>query len=124
MYRSSGLSMGNSMFRANCLDRHLAKRGDQVAIIWEGDDPKVSRKITYKELHEQVSKFANVLKSLGLKKGDRATIYLPMIPELAIAMLACTRIGVIHSIVFAGFFSRIPCGTYSGLRRKGSDHFR
>jgi acetyl-CoA synthetase len=88
---------------ANCLDRHLAKRGDQVAIIWEGDDPKVSRKITYKELHEQVSKFANVLKSLGLKKGDRATIYLPMIPELAIAMLACTRIGVVHSIVFAGF---------------------
>jgi acetyl-CoA synthetase len=88
---------------ANCLDRHLAKRGDQVAIIWEGDDPKVSRKITYKELHQEVSKFANVLKSLGLKKGDRATIYLPMIPELAIAMLACTRIGVIHSIVFAGF---------------------
>lgn len=88
---------------ANCLDRHLAKRGDQVAIIWESDDPNVSRKITYKELHEQVCKFANVLKSLGLKKGDRATIYLPMIPELAIAMLACTRIGVIHSIVFAGF---------------------
>lgn len=87
----------------NCLDRHLEKRGDQVAIIWEGDDPNVSRKITYKELHEQVCKFANVLKSLGLKKGDRATIYLPMIPELAIAMLACTRIGVVHSIVFAGF---------------------
>jgi acetyl-CoA synthetase len=87
----------------NCLDRHLAKRADQVAIIWESDDPKDSRKITYRELHEQVCKFANVLKSLGLKKGDRATIYLPMIPELAIAMLACTRIGVIHSIVFAGF---------------------
>lgn len=87
----------------NCLDRHLAKRGDQVAIIWEGDSPDKSRKITYKELHEQVCKFANVLKSFGLKKGDRATIYLPMIPELAIAMLACTRIGVIHSIVFAGF---------------------
>ena len=87
----------------NCLDRHLEKRADQVAIIWEGDDPKVSRKITYRELHEQVCKFANVLKSLGMKKGDRATIYLPMIPELAVAMLACTRIGVVHSIVFAGF---------------------
>ena len=87
----------------NCLDRHLEKRADQVAIIWESDDPKVHRKITYRELHEQVCKFANVLKSLGLKKGDRATIYLPMIPELAVAMLACTRIGVVHSIVFAGF---------------------
>lgn len=87
----------------NCLDRHLEKRGDQVAIIWEGDNPGVSKKITYRELHEQVSRFANVLKSLGLQKGDRATIYLPMIPELAVAMLACTRIGVIHSIVFAGF---------------------
>ncbi|MEM5786383.1 MAG: acetate--CoA ligase [Syntrophobacteraceae bacterium] len=87
----------------NCLDRHLAERGDQVAIIWESDDPNVSRKITYKELHREVCKFANVLKSLGLKKGDRATIYLPMIPELAVAMLACTRIGVVHSIVFAGF---------------------
>jgi acetyl-CoA synthetase len=88
---------------SNCLDRHLEKRGDQIAIIWESDDPNVSKKITYKELHEQVCKFANVLKSLGAKKGDRVTIYLPMIPELAIAMLACTRIGVVHSIVFAGF---------------------
>ncbi|HBZ54684.1 MAG TPA: acetyl-coenzyme A synthetase, partial [Syntrophobacteraceae bacterium] len=87
----------------NCLDRQLAKRGDQVAIIWEGDDPKDSRKFTYRQLHAEVSKFANVLKSMGLKKGDRVTIYLPMIPELAIAMLACTRIGVIHSIVFGGF---------------------
>jgi len=87
----------------NCLDRHLAKKGDQVAIIFEGDSPDKSRKLTYKELHQEVCKFANVLKSLGLKRGDRATIYLPMIPELAIAMLACTRIGVIHSIVFAGF---------------------
>jgi acetyl-CoA synthetase len=87
----------------NCLDRHLATRGDQTAIIWEGDDPSVSRKITYKELHEQVCKFANVLKGLGVKKGDRVTLYLPMIPELAIAMLACTRIGAIHSIVFGGF---------------------
>ncbi len=87
----------------NCLDRHLEKRGDQVAIIWEGDDPKNSKTFTYKQLHEQVCKFANVLKAQGLKAGDRATIYLPMIPELAIAMLACTRLGVIHSIVFAGF---------------------
>ncbi len=87
----------------NCLDRQLEKRGDQVAIIWEGDDPSSSKTFTYKQLHEQVCKFANVLKAQGLKKGDRATIYLPMIPELAIAMLACTRLGVIHSIVFAGF---------------------
>lgn len=87
----------------NCLDRHLEKRANQVAIIWEGDDPKDHRFITYQELHENVCKFANVLKGLGLKRGDRVTIYLPMIPELAVAMLACTRIGVIHSIVFAGF---------------------
>ncbi|MBI5141021.1 MAG: acetate--CoA ligase [Nitrospirae bacterium] len=87
----------------NCLDRHLEKRGDQVAIIWEGNDPAVDRKITYRQLHEQVCKFANVLKSSGVQKGDRVTIYLPMIPELAVAMLACTRIGAIHSIVFGGF---------------------
>jgi acetyl-CoA synthetase len=88
---------------ANCLDRHLATRGDQVAIIWEGDDPTVDRKITYRELHEAVCKFANGLKAAGAKKGDRITIYLPMIPEAAIAMLACTRIGAIHSVVFGGF---------------------
>ena len=87
----------------NCLDRHLAKRGDQTAILWEGDDPSVSKAITYRELHREVCKFANVLKGLGVKKGDRVTIYLPMIPELAIAMLACSRIGAIHSIVFGGF---------------------
>ncbi|MFP5214100.1 MAG: AMP-binding protein, partial [Acidobacteriota bacterium] len=87
----------------NCLDRHLATRGDQTAIIWEGDDPSESKTYTYRQLHEEVSKFANVLKSQGVRKGDRVTIYLPMIPELAIAMLACTRIGAIHSIVFAGF---------------------
>ena len=87
----------------NCLDRHLATRGDQVAIIWEGDNPSDDRKITYKELHEQVCRFANALKAQGVNKGDRVSIYLPMIPELAIAMLACTRIGAIHSIVFAGF---------------------
>ncbi|MCB1483801.1 MAG: AMP-binding protein, partial [Hyphomicrobiaceae bacterium] len=88
---------------ANCIDRHLATRGDQVAIIWEGDDPNVSEQITYRQLHERVQKFANVLKKHGVKKGDRVTIYLPMIPEAAYAMLACSRIGAIHSIVFGGF---------------------
>ncbi|MFY9697220.1 MAG: acetate--CoA ligase [Rhodoplanes sp.] len=87
----------------NCLDRHLAKRGDQVAIIWEGDDPKDEKKITYRELHAQVCRFANVLKARGVKKGDRVTIYLPMIPEVAVAMLACARIGAVHSVVFGGF---------------------
>jgi acetyl-CoA synthetase len=87
----------------NCLDRHLEKRGDQVAIIWEGDSPEDDRKITYKELHEEVSRFANVLKDRGVQKGDRVSLYLPMIPEAAVAMLACTRIGAIHSIVFGGF---------------------
>jgi acetyl-CoA synthetase len=88
---------------ANCIDRHLATRGDQVAIIWEGDDPSRSRTITYKDLHEQVCRFANVLKAHGVSKGDRVTIYMPMIPETAVAMLACTRIGAIHSVVFGGF---------------------
>ena len=88
---------------ANCLDRHLDAHGDTVAIIWEGDDPGQQRKITYRELHAEVSRFANVLISLGAKKGDRVTIYMPMIPEAAMAMLACTRIGAIHSIVFGGF---------------------
>ena len=88
---------------ANCIDRHLAKRGDQVAIIWEGDDPKDDKKITYRQLHEEVCRFANVLKQTGVKKGDRVTIYLPMIPEAAYAMLACTRIGAVHSVVFGGF---------------------
>jgi acetyl-CoA synthetase len=87
----------------NCLDRHLESRGDQVAIIWEGDSPDEDLKLTYRELHEQVCKFANAMKDLGVKKGDRISIYLPMIPEVAVAMLACTRIGAIHSIVFAGF---------------------
>ena len=88
---------------ANCLDRHLATRGDQVAIIWEGDDPSQQRKLTYSELHGEVCRMANALKDLGAKRGDRVTIYMPMIPEAAIAMLACTRIGAIHSIVFGGF---------------------
>ncbi len=87
----------------NCVDRHVAERGDKVAIIWEGDDPTNDQTITYRQLHERVQKFANVLKAQGVKKGDRVTIYLPMIPEAAYAMLACARIGAIHSIVFAGF---------------------
>ncbi|MEL6648440.1 MAG: acetyl-coenzyme A synthetase N-terminal domain-containing protein, partial [Pseudomonadota bacterium] len=90
---------------ANCLDRHLADRGDQTAIIWEPDDPTKDTPlhITYRDLHQSVCKMANVLKDLGVRKGDRVVIYLPMIPEAAYAMLACARIGAIHSIVFAGF---------------------
>ncbi len=87
----------------NCLDRHLATRADQVAVIWEADDPNVDRKITYRELHDEVCKFANVLKSRGVKKGDRVSLYLPMVPEATVAMLACTRIGAVHSVVFGGF---------------------
>ncbi len=87
----------------NCLDRHLAQRGNQLAIVWEGDDPKDSKNITYSELHEAVSRLGNVLKSLGVAKGDRVCIYMPMIIEAAVAMLACARIGAIHSVVFGGF---------------------
>jgi acetyl-CoA synthetase len=88
---------------ANCLDRHLATRGDQAAIIWEGDDPNDSKTITYKELHEEVCRFSNAMKAEGIKKGDRVTIYMPMIPEATVAMLACARIGAVHSVVFGGF---------------------
>jgi acetyl-CoA synthetase len=88
---------------ANCLDRHLATRADAIAILWEGDDPSESRSISYGELHAEVCRFANVLKANGARKGDRVTLYLPMIPEAAVAMLACARIGAIHSIVFGGF---------------------
>jgi acetyl-CoA synthetase len=87
----------------NCVDRHLAKRGDQTAIIWEGDDPKNDKKLTFKQLHAEVCRFANVLKARGVKKGDRVTIYMPMIVEAAVSMLACARIGAIHSVVFGGF---------------------
>ncbi|MFP3874070.1 MAG: acetate--CoA ligase [Thiohalophilus sp.] len=87
----------------NCIDRHLEKRGDQTAIIWEGDDPNNDKHITYRELHEQVSKLGNVLKERGVKKGDRVCIYMPMIPEACYAMLACARIGAVHSVVFGGF---------------------
>ncbi|MGV8295125.1 AMP-binding protein, partial [Pseudomonas aeruginosa] len=81
---------------ANCLDRHLAERGDQTAIIWEGDDPTQSKNVTYKQLHHDVCQFANVLKKLGVKKGDVVAIYMPMVPEAAVAMLACARIGAVH----------------------------
>ncbi|HEY6334952.1 MAG TPA: acetate--CoA ligase [Alphaproteobacteria bacterium] len=87
----------------NCLDRHLKSRGDQTAILWEGDDPKESKHITYKDLHAQTCKLANAMLGLGVKKGDRVTIYMPMVPEAAVAMLACARIGAVHSVVFGGF---------------------
>ena len=94
---------GRTSIAYNCLDRHLEHRADQVAIIWEGNEPGEEATLTYGQLHEQVCKFANVLKSKGVEKGDRVSIYLPMIPELAVAMLACARIGAVHSIVFGGF---------------------
>ena len=100
----------------NCVDRHLGKRGDQAAIIWEGDDPDESRTITYRELHAEVCRFANVLKRHGVKRGDRVTLYLPMIPEAAYAMLACARIGAIHSIVFGGFSPDALASRIEGAR--------
>ena len=102
-FRIRWFADGQTNVSVNCLDRHLETRGDQVAIIWEGDEPGETRRITYRELHQQVCCFANVLKSKGVRKGDRVTLYLPMVPEAAAAMLACTRIGAIHSIVFGGF---------------------
>jgi acetyl-CoA synthetase len=95
---------GTLNLAANCLDRHLAERGEQTAIIWEPDDPATPvRTLTYRELHEATCKFANLLRAEGVRRGDRVTIYLPMVPEAAVAMLACARIGAVHSIVFAGF---------------------
>jgi acetyl-CoA synthetase len=96
-------SGGKLNVSVNCIDRHLEKRGDQVAIIWEGDDPGNDSRITYRQLHESVCRLANVLKQRGVKKGDRVCIYMPMIPEAAYAMLACSRIGAVHSVVFGGF---------------------
>ncbi len=95
---------------ANCLDRHLPERADDVAIIWEGDEPDEARRITYGELHAEVCRMANVLKANGVRKGDRVTIYMPMIPETAMAMLACARVGAIHSVVFAGFSAESLAG--------------
>ncbi|MBI6510866.1 acetate--CoA ligase [Proteus sp. PR00174] len=94
----------------NCLDRHLKTRGDQTAIIWEGDSPNESKKITYRQLHQDVCQFANVLKNLGIKKGDVVAIYMPMVPEAAVAMLACARIGAIHSVIFGGFSPEAVAG--------------
>ena len=101
---------------ANCIDRHLETRGDQVAILWEGDDPDQDAKITYKELHEKVCRLANAMKDLGAKKGDRITIYMPMVPEAAYAVLACARIGAVHSIVFGGFSPDALAGRIEGCR--------
>ena len=103
---------------ANCVDRHLAKRGDQVAIIWEGDDPKDSKSITYRELHEHVCRFANVLRNRNVGKGDTVTIYMPMIPEAAYAMLACARLGAVHSIVFGGFSPDSLAGRINDCKSK------
>ncbi|KMO36927.1 acetyl-CoA synthetase [Methylobacterium tarhaniae] len=102
----------------NCIDRHLGTRGDQVAIIWEGDDPSESRHITYRELHAEVCRMANVLRNRGVSKGDRVTIYLPMIPEAAFAMLACARLGAIHSVVFGGFSPDSLAGRIQGCDSK------
>ena len=102
----------------NCLDRHLVERGDQVAIIWEGDDPSESRSITYRELYEQVCKFANALRGQDVHRGDVVTIYMPMIPEVVVAMLACARIGAIHSVVFGGFSPEALAGRIIDCRSK------
>jgi acetyl-CoA synthetase len=102
----------------NCIDRHLAKRGDQVAIIWEGDDPKNQKYITYRELHDEVCRFANILRNRDVEKGDRVTIYMPMIPEAVYAMLACARIGAIHSVVFGGFSPDSLAGRIEDCRSK------
>ena len=102
----------------NCIDRHLPKRKDKTAIIWEGDDPSVDKHITYGELYEEVCRFANVLKELGVEKGDRVTIYMPMIPEAAYAMLACARIGAVHSVVFGGFSPDALAGRISDCDSK------
>ncbi|MDW2239453.1 AMP-binding protein, partial [Vibrio sp. 1565-1] len=88
---------------ANCIDRHLAEHGDDVAIIWEGDDPADDKTLTFNELHKEVCKFSNALKDQGVRKGDVVCLYMPMVPEAAIAMLACTRIGAVHTVVFGGF---------------------
>jgi acetyl-CoA synthetase len=109
---------GTTNVSANCIDRHLARRANQVAIIWEGDDPGESKHITYGQLHDRVCRFANVLKNHGVKKGDTVTIYLPMIPEAAYAMLACARIGAIHSIVFGGFSPDALAGRIEGCNSK------
>jgi acetyl-CoA synthetase len=109
---------GTTNVSTNCIDRHLDKRGDQVAIIWEGDDPSESKKITYKELHAEVCRFANVLRNREVKKGDTVTIYMPMIPEAAYAMLACARLGAVHSVVFGGFSPDSIAGRITDCKSK------
>lgn len=94
---------GTTNVSHNCLDRHLQEHGERTAIIWEGDDPSESRTISYRALHEEVCRFANALRDRGVKKGDTVTIYMPMVPEVAVAMLACARVGAVHSVVFGGF---------------------
>jgi acetyl-CoA synthetase len=105
---------GTTNVSLNCIDRHLANRADQIAIIWEGDNPNESKSVTYRQLHDEVCRFAKVLKAHGVKKGDTVTIYLPMIPEAAYAMLACARIGAVHSIVFGGFSPEALAGRIEG----------
>ena len=95
--------MASSTFRSNCIDRHLPERAEQTALIWEGDDPSQSSHISYSELKNKVCRLANVLRDRGVQKGDRVCIYMPMIPEATYAMLACARIGAVHSVVFGGF---------------------
>ena len=110
-FRISWFADGKLNVSANCLDRHLARRGDQVALIWEPDDPgDEPRRFTYRQLHAEVCRFANVLKAQNVQRGDRVTIYLPMIPEAAFAILACARIGAIHSVVFGGFSAEALAG--------------
>ncbi|MGI4763507.1 MAG: AMP-binding protein, partial [Janthinobacterium lividum] len=109
---------GTTNVSTNCIDRHLAEKGDKVAILWEGDDPKDSRRVTYRELHVEVCRFANVLKAKGVGKGDRVTIYMPMVPEAAFAMLACARIGAVHSVVFGGFSPEALAGRITGCDSK------
>ena len=109
---------GTTNVSLNCIDRHLKKRAKQTAIIWEGDDPKDSKHISYQELHDEVCRLANVLKAHGVKKGDTVSIYLPMIPEAAYAMLACARVGAIHSIIFGGFSPDALAGRIEGCKSK------
>ncbi|MDV5228119.1 acetate--CoA ligase [Providencia manganoxydans] len=109
---------GTLNLSANCLDRHLAEKGDQTAIIWEGDDPSQSKHITYRELHHDVSQFANVLKQQGIRKGDVVAIYMPMVVESAVAMLACARIGAIHTVIFAGFSPEAVSGRVIDCKAK------
>ncbi|KTQ85684.1 MULTISPECIES: acetate--CoA ligase [Aureimonas] len=109
---------GTLNLSANCLDRHLTERGDQTAILWEGDNPEESRAISYKELHGDVCRMANVLKDLGVRRGERVSIYMPMIPEAAVAMLACARIGAVHSVVFGGFSPDALAGRMEGSGSK------